>query len=82
MRKEIIKQGFLVKMTFNKWKLTCIESNIFWPIPVIIENTKKMETAEFEYRAMDEMKRKYNIRKRKTEKWRKKREEIFKKYWI
>ncbi len=82
MRKEIIKKGFYVQITFNKKNIVQITSNVFWPIPVSIENKKNLPNHEFEKWAYIEMEKKYNKRKEKAEKWEKKREEIFKKYWI
>jgi len=81
MRKEIIRKGYYVQITFNKKNITQITSNVFWTIPVNIENKNNLPNKEFEKRAYKEMEKKYVARKERGEKWIKTRREIYKKYW-
>lgn len=82
MRKEIIKKGYFVQITFNKKSIVQISSNVFWSIPETIENKYNLPNKQFESWAFSEMKKKYISRKNRSKKWIEKRKEIFIKYWI
>ena len=68
MRKEIIKKGHFVNISFRKNKIVSIGSDLFSTVPIYIENKKSLGNKEFERVAREEMKkRSEEIERRKKE---------------